>query len=234
MAAHQGHWTYDDRAPLTSPSRTSVRGSRAVSRPLPQLQIVFLLVGSTRRRSTLRDAVRAHLDGADFDRLARELAERRILPLIGSRAIEAAPELVPDEFRTVVREATSAARARGLLVEATMRRLVKRLSAAGIRALALKGPPLALEAHGDLGMRETADIDLLVPVDRLDAAAEVLRREGYAAPAGGRRRDGLPDLHLELRHHSIPPVDLHWRVYWYEHAFSQALLASADPGEPGC
>jgi hypothetical protein len=132
-----------------------------------------------------------------------------------------------------VAKATATARARGLLIEATIARLVRILSDGGIRALALKGPSLAVEAHGDLGMRETADIDLLVPVESLNAAVQSLCAQGYSPPTDVRRSNGLPDLHFELHHPTLPPVDLHWRVYWYESAFSARLIANARPGPDG-
>jgi hypothetical protein len=107
------------------------------------------------------------------------------------------------------------------------------LATAGIRALPLKGAVLAVEAHGDLGLRETSDIDVLVAPEQLDAAVGVLRDLGYAAPVGVRRANGLPDLHLELHHPTLPSIDLHWRVYWYERAFSVHLLEAAAPGPHG-
>lgn len=204
-----------------------------MSPPRERLEIVFLLAGSSVRRAELRSRARATLEAADFPRLSRELADRRLLPLIGSRAMEAAPDLVSTGFREAVTAARAAARAHGLGLEATTARLAAALDAAGIRCLPLKGPLLATEAHGDLGMRETFDIDLLVPAERIEDAVAVLRERGYSAPTDVRRSNGLPDLHFELHHPSQPSVDLHWRVYWYESAFSEQLIARAEPRRDG-
>ena len=70
-----------------------------MSRSREQQQILFLLAGCARRRQSLSAVARAQLERADFDQLARDLAERRLLPLNGTRAIEAAPELIPERFR---------------------------------------------------------------------------------------------------------------------------------------
>ena len=204
-----------------------------MSRSPARLQILFLLAGCEQRRARLSELTRDFLEHADYDLLARDLAERRLLPLIGSRAIESAPDLVPDRFRETVAAARAAARARGLAVEAITTRLAASLGGAGIRTLVLKGPLLATAAHGDVGLRETADIDLLVPASSLDAAVGVLREHGYSEPSDVRRPNGLPDLHLELRHSTLPQVDLHWRAYWYESAFSERLLAEAEAGDDG-
>ncbi|MEA2441399.1 MAG: hypothetical protein QOH76_2823 [Thermoleophilaceae bacterium] len=199
----------------------------------PRFEIVFLLAGCEARRAELRQHARSALQRADFRALERNLAGRRLLPLIGSRAIEAAPDLIPDSFREAVASARATARARGLAIEVTTARLASALADMGIPALPLKGPLLAAEAHGDLGLRETSDIDLLVPTSRLDDAARVLCAAGYSEPTDVRRPNGLPDLHLELRHESLPSVDLHWRVHWNEHAFSERMLAGARPGTDG-
>jgi hypothetical protein len=41
------------------------------------------------------------------------------------------------------------------------------------------------------------------------------------------RRDGLPLLHYSLWHErsQAPPLDLHWRVHWYEREFARDMLA---------
>src|SRR5205085_5733515 len=126
------------------------------------LEIVYLLAGCEARRAQLRPLVGEALARADQDRLARELAERRVLALIGSRAVAAAPEAASADFRVAVDSALAEGRARSLAVETTTASVVGALTDAGIRTLALKGPLLAAAAHGDPGVRATSDIDLLV------------------------------------------------------------------------
>jgi putative nucleotidyltransferase-like protein len=204
-----------------------------VSRSLHDLQVVFLLAGCEERRARFRALVHDVLAGSDQARLARDLSDRRLLTLIGSRAIAAAPDAASAKFREAVARARSTGRARALALEAVTARAVHALGAVDIRALPLKGPLLAAEAYGDVGLRETSDIDLLVEPGALDAAVDVLRGLGYGEPPDVRRPNGLPDLHFEMRHPSLPTVELHWRVYWYESAFSEQLLARAEPGDDG-
>ena len=199
----------------------------------PELELIFLLAGCEERRATLLPAARSQLAGADYERLARLLAERRLLPLVGTRAVAAGGDLVPGRFKEHVAAARTTARARGLAVEAATRRIVAALAGHGIRALPLKGPLLAAEAHGDTGLRETRDVDLLVPRADLHRAVKTLRDEGFAAPLDPLRAGGLPDLHFELGHDTLPPVELHWRVHWDEHAFSEEMLRRASEGDDG-
>jgi hypothetical protein len=138
-----------------------------------------------------------------------------------------------DGFRAVVTRSRTAARAQGLAVEAATRRVVELLADRGIAALPLKGPFLAAAVHGDIGLRETADVDILVAAEQLDAAARALVAVGFTPPVEHRRHDGLPDLHFILRHPTLPEVELHWRLHWYERSFAGDMLARARPADDG-
>lgn len=201
--------------------------------PDPALELIFLQAGSAARRAELDGRTREALSRVDFSSLAWELAARRLLPLIGGRILTVGGGFCPDSFQEAVRAARATARARGLAVEAATRRVTSLLARHEIRALPLKGPLLADAAHGDIGLRETHDVDLLVPRARLRDAAQMLISLGFPPPADRLGPDGLPDLHLAMHRPTEPPVELHWRVHWYESDFSEQLLARADPGPEG-
>src|SRR4051812_27769998 len=210
-----------------------IRARRAGDALAPELEAIVLLAGCEGRRAERDARIRAVLARADFELLAGELRDRRLLGLIGSRAVATAGVAVPESFRRHVEEARTAARARSLAVEATTRRAVKLLERAGIPALPLKGPLLAADLHGDTALRETCDADLLVPQAELEPACWLLMNDGWLQPADRRRRGGVPDLHFALDHPSRPSVELHWRIHWYEGDFAAAMLAGARPGDDG-
>jgi hypothetical protein len=107
------------------------------------------------------------------------------------------------------------------------------LAAEGLRALELKGPGLAERAHGDLGLRSSGDIDVLVHRRDLFAAVDLLRTMGYRDPQDPVDRHGVPLLHFSLLHATRPNVEVHWRVHWYEDVFSADLLTRATPSQDG-
>src|SRR5205085_8299101 len=107
------------------------------------------------------------------------------------------------------------------------RAVIEALDRGGIRAMPRKGPWIAADAHGDIGLREAIDVDLLVAPEDLDRAVELLIDAGYERPLDTRRRDGLPDLHFGLSHDTLPRVEVHWRVHWYERDFSEDMLERA-------
>ena len=100
------------------------------------------------------------------------------------------------------------------------------LADAGIRCAPLKGPLLGEAIYGDPGRRLSGDIDLLVAPEQLQAAVEVVRGLGYGAPTDYVGECGMPLLHFVLTHErgELPPVELHWRVHWYERSFASERL----------
>jgi hypothetical protein len=89
----------------------------------------------------------------------------------------------------------------------------------------LKGAALAEDLHGDAALRAYADIDVLVPGERLDDAVAVACRLGWHEPAIA-STDGRPALHRVLEHPegALPVLEIHWRVHWYETRFADAML----------
>jgi hypothetical protein len=162
----------------------------------------------------------------DWSRLAETLSARRLLPTLGPRILELAEGRASDEFATLVEHAIDLGRHRGALLQLISTRAMAALANAGIRSTPLKGPILGEAIYGDLGRRLSGDIDLLVAPEQLDAAVEVIRGLGYGAPADHVGRNGLPLLHFALVHErrELPPVELHWRIHWYERSFASERL----------
>jgi hypothetical protein len=163
------------------------------------------------------------------------LDERGLLTMLGSRAIELAPEAADDLLRSRVEAARREARVRALMLDATLRRLVGALEERGIPALPLKGTTLADRVHGDPGLRPTTDVDLLVPRAQIGAAVQALRALGYPAPEDPVWTKGLPEMHYTFmrRDAGSPRVELHWRVHWSERSFSEELLRSSTEARDG-
>lgn len=153
--------------------------------------------------------------GVDWDAFL-PLAERnRLLPLAHRALGERAD--VPETVRSRLRAAYGENARRALLLAGELRRLMDALRAAGVLALAYKGPALAVRAYGHFALRTYSDLDLLVAPDDTPAAAAVLRAHGYASAyafspgqdAAFRRVDGdYPYHHGETGR----LVELHGRV----------------------
>jgi hypothetical protein len=169
----------------------------------------------------------------DWDRLAVALRARKLLPTLGPRIVELADGDASEDFDAAVQEAIAAGRRQGAFLQLISLRATAMLADAGIRSAVLKGPMLGEALYGDPGRRLSSDIDLLVAPEQLQPAVEVIRGLGYEAPGDYVDESGLPLLHFVLVHEreELPPIELHWRVHWYEQGFaSERLLPPAvDP-----
>jgi len=157
------------------------------------------------------------------------LAQHRLLPLLGSRL--AAVVIPPEAFAAALDRALRDAETRAFVLEAQGAHVLGALERAGIAALALKGPTLARSLYGEPAMRLSDDIDVLVPAESLPGAISALEGEGYRVLGAN---VGLPELHYTLVRQRLPRVELHWRIHWYENAFSRDMLrrSSGAPRRP--
>ena len=107
-----------------------------------------------------------------------------------------------------------AALARAMVRVHDLHFVLDRLAAAGIRALAFKGPVLDADLRGDPFARDAADLDLLVRPAEIDAALAALAREGWE-PAIAIHPLAWPTLRrwgcqVPLVRAGRTVLDLHW------------------------
>ncbi len=189
-------------------------------------RLILLSAGTRARRQAMREQALLLADTVDWSRLAQMLRRRRLLTVLGPRITALAGERCGDGFAATVEEALAAGRRQGALLALISMRVMAALHDAGIRASPLKGPLLGELIYGDPGRRPSSDIDLLVAPEQLDAAVAVVCGLGYRTPTDHVQRDGLPQLHFALFHErdELPPVELHWRIHWYERGFAAQRL----------
>lgn len=202
--------------------------------PSAEEELILLLCGRRPHREAGAGRIIALAERSDLELLRVLLEDRLLLPLVGSRLVDLAPSLVPDEFVQRVAAASRHNRHRAVLQQSVIGSILGALEEAEVAAVPLKGAPLAEAIYGDPGLRFSGDLDLLVHPKDLPVALDVLRRLGY-----GESRDlpwdgGLPMLHHALppERPGLPPVELHWRIHWHETRFSPAMLARSVPS-PG-
>lgn len=189
---------------------------------------MFWLVGTEERRRLAMPRILELVERVDTDALASVLNGQGLLPLVGTRLEQLAPELLPTGFRDAVREAVTLAGRRATLLAAVTLRVAQALETVGIPAVPLKGPLLAADIYEHPGLRESTDIDVLVTRETLDAAVAELQRHGWQpTPEDG--DEPLPRLHRVLIHErtEMPALELHWRIHWYETRFSAGVVTKS-------
>jgi hypothetical protein len=202
-------------------------------------QLILLSAGTAARRRELGGQPPRLLPDVRWPRLAETLRARKLLPVLGPRILELAGGsalaggAASEDFAAAVAQALEAGRRQGAFLGLISQRVAAMLAEAGIRSAPLKGPLLGEALYGDPGRRLSSDIDLLVAPEQLRDAVVVVRALGYAEPTDYVRADGLPLLHFVLlrEREELPPVELHWRVHWYERSFArERLLPPAAEG----
>jgi len=170
----------------------------------------------------------------DWSALTQLLLAGRVLTMLGPRILAIGGGRASNEFQAALAAALERGRHQEVLLQLAGGLAMDALGGAGIRSAALKGPLLGGAIYGEPGRRPSSDVDLLVPAEDLHRAVEVAQGLGYDGPIDRPMADGLPLLHFSLTHKSgeLPPLELHWRIHWYERRFARERLLPPSPESP--
>ena len=146
-----------------------------------------------------------------------ELAGRHgVLPLLYRRMKERKDTggSLSDKLRVLYRGIAR----ENMLMSAELLRTLHLFDKEQIPFLAIKGPALALEAYGDLTLRQFGDLDLLISGEDRDRTLELLESAGWQSEIGlegGRRRRFLNRVSVLGLHHRTSGVrlELHWELF---------------------
>lgn len=150
----------------------------------------------------------------DQDAVLRLARRHRLAALLAARAgaLGFAPAIIEE-----LRVHAAATAARNLAFTREMLRIIQAGQTVGVAFTPFKGPMLAVDAYGDLSLREFDDLDLLSAREDLPAAARILESLGYGLlPRAGRASDAVrlrSEYHFPFQHaESGCCVELHAEV----------------------
>jgi Uncharacterised nucleotidyltransferase len=162
----------------------------------------------------------------DWDYVLCEAAENSITPLLDRNLRAFAADGTPPHVRDKLNGLCRANAVRSLLFTSELVRVLDVFRAVGIHAVPYKGPVAAVQAYGDLTLREFEDLDLILAQRDMPRADQAMRGLGYApkfdwilssdaaaslVPGEYNYRDGargaMIELHTErtLRHFPVTP-----------------------------
>lgn len=151
----------------------------------------------------------------DWLALAAFASRHAILPLVYKSLSQTLDGVAAAEAIQPMRRQFQANALRNASLARELVRVNALMATAGIRALAFKGPALAVHAYGSSNLRQFIDLDLLVREDQAAEAVRLLTADGYVAPAGygvGEiGRSGVFETSL-AKPGSFAAIDLHWRL----------------------
>jgi hypothetical protein len=173
----------------------------------------------------------------DCDSLVAAATRHGLLAILHESLQDECPQETLDALRARLRSLHLHNAERNLRLCAHLLVTVGRLGEAGVRAVPFKGPVLAEAVYGDVGMRQFADIDVLVVRDDVRRASDVLASLGFELAHGARKVDDAllqtAECHIGFFHRrSQTTIELHWRTgprFAYASLPAEDLIADAVP-----
>ena len=164
-------------------------------------------------RTGKREPVRGGIDWGEFEQVARD---HKMVPFVHQVVSTADGSIVPDSTVAELERQSRRYARRNLLLVETLHEVCELLDDHGLRVLPFKGPTLSAAVHGDVALRQSVDLDLLVSPAEVDDAMAVLRANGFrtvveGSPAVQRaaRRTGN---HYAIQSNVGVRVELHWNL----------------------
>ncbi len=161
--------------------------------------------------------VRDWLNDIDWNQFVELVRHHRVFPTVYAAMKKLPPELIPaDVIEAISRDCTHNT-FKMLQLTAELKQVAELMAGENIRMLILKGPLLAQELYGDVSMRTSKDLDVLIPVEDVDCAEAVLLQQGYVIKDQKLRLINdwkWKDHHQSYYHpHKQIQVELHWRLH---------------------
>jgi hypothetical protein len=155
----------------------------------------------------------------DWDLFLR-VAQRQRMQGLAYDGLSKHVDRVPEATMNALQISASRLANKSVLLAGETVRITRKLQAAGIPSACLKGASLSTLTFGDVALRHSRDIDLLVQPSDVSAADEVLQAAGYrmTMPIGPhtgaqKRMWTMLKKHFEYEHaESGRQLELHWRL----------------------
>ncbi|MBW4577470.1 MAG: nucleotidyltransferase family protein [Aphanothece sp. CMT-3BRIN-NPC111] len=151
-----------------------------------------------------------------------------VMPLLHLQLKDICPQAVPQPVLDDLRNAFNANARKNLLLSGELLKLLKIFKDHGIPSIPFKGSVLAAVAYKNIGMREFADLDILVPEQFVPQARKLLIAQGYQPQFN--LTDAQELIYINLRNEHMfwhqdkqIPVDLHWSMMPKNFSFSRKL-----------
>jgi hypothetical protein len=181
---------------------------------------------------------RAAAHQIDWDRLAGCAATERLGPLLDDILGDA--DFVPPAVREDWQQAYRASALFYVVWSNALARVSTALAAEQIPFIVLKGAALAQTIYEKAALRPLADIDILVPRDRVSATVAALQANGYQPPRAAESEDYTLHFENELpvspRHPIGAAIDIHWSLFdspYYQRALSHDWFWQSSVLLPG-
>lgn len=158
-----------------------------------------------------------HPEGLDWSHLIQISARHGVLPLLYLAFHDNRSESIPHDVLRSLADSFHRTAIYNYSMTRELLRILDLFKAHGISSLPFKGPIIAYCIWGDLSMRQFGDLDILVSLNDVTRAEELLRGVGYQSDH--QLNEGQQAVILESKYHlhfrnpqSGCNVEIHWRL----------------------
>lgn len=155
----------------------------------------------------------SEIDWGLFLQLAKH---HRIYPLIYSKLSKIDEPLVPSRVIHILKQEYKENIFQMLKLSGEMERLSKLFAENNIRSLFMKGPAIADAIYGDISLRTSKDLDILIPKSDFEKVEEILLNLGYKIEEPPTIFKGFEwrERHVSYYHFQKGiEIEIHWRLY---------------------
>lgn len=160
------------------------------------------------------DTVRRYAQALDWEAFMELALHHRVYPAVYLK-LNSHASVVPAGILETLRYHHHVNTFKMLELTKEMGRISGALAEADIRAIQLKGPVLAIQLYGDLSLRTSKDLDILIDPDDIERAEATMAKLGYEATD---KHDSDPNWKRKYHHLSFShkerraEVEIHWRL----------------------
>lgn len=191
-----------------------------------ELSFLLFILREAKERDEQR--MREYASKTKWDSFIQLALHHRVYPIVYSKLSQIRSSCIPADVMETLRYHYNANVLKMMQLTREMNTICGRLSASGIRTLILKGPVLAVQLYGDMAHRTSKDLDILIDIEDLESAEEVMAQLGYEAEDKPTAKPNWKTKthHLSFWHkENAVQVEVHWRINPYSgggtHSFQQ-------------
>ncbi|WP_318505229.1 nucleotidyltransferase family protein [Bacillus sp. T3] len=178
-----------------------------------KLQIEIMKCKSSEELNTFGEEWFVNVDWDNFVEIA---LHHRIYSFIYPKMKKINKKLIPDRIYNIFNSYFQMNTFKMLQLSGEMEEVSKLFMESGIQSIFLKGPVIAKDLYGDISLRTSSDLDVLIPIKDLEKAEQLLFQQGY-----------IKDDYIETvlndwkwRHHHTTyfhpeknvKIEIHWRL----------------------
>ncbi len=203
-----------------------------------ELQFLLRYVNSASNSAKIISRQFSEHPSPDWDSLLQTAVKHGVMPLLYLSLNQAKAEIdVPEQFTARLRLAFQRNISHSLRLTGELFNIINHLRETNLRVIPFKGPVLSFMAYGDIVLRQSGDIDLLVQRERLSNIEAVLEEHGYQRQhpytvAQEKRFLQVDCQHVFYNAAKDMTIDLHWEFapsYWGIRLNTDELWARAQP-----